>query len=91
MREHQRPGCERHEFPANQKCEGVICEENEIHAREIGREIRKDAQRRGFVPAIAEPVKARHGTAEIDHEQEERRQRVQAEMGTEERQPKGQG
>ena len=58
-----------------------------IHAGEIGREIRQHAQRRAFMAAITDAIQARGAAAEIDHDQKEGRERVDAEMRADPRQP----
>ena len=45
MRDHQRPGGERHEFPRHQEAEGVVSQHDEIHAGEISRIERQHALR----------------------------------------------
>ena len=80
VRHDQRPRGERHELPTEEEDEGVVGEQHEVHAGEEGRKERQDAFRRGFVPAVAEAVEARARPAEIDHRQEERRQRIDAEV-----------
>ena len=86
MRQYQRPGGERHEFPSNKKAEGVVGDDDEIHPGEIGGKIGQYAQRRGLVAAIAEAVERCGGTAEIDHDQKESGERVDAEMRADKRQ-----
>jgi len=61
------------------------------HAGQKGRDEGEHAMRRGFVVAIAETVKARRSPSQIDDNEEERRQRVQPEMGAEPRQSDRQG
>ena len=65
------------------KRESVVGQHDEIHAGEKGRIERQHALRRLLVPAIAEREQARGRGAEIDHGEEERRQRVDAEMRAE--------
>ena len=95
MRHHQRPGRERHELPGEQEGEGVVGDDDEGHAGEEQRIERQHALRRRLVPAEAERVEARRGAAEIDHDEKERRERVEAEMraepGQAERQDQGLG
>ena len=95
VRHHQRPGGERHELPGEQEGEGIVGEHDEVHAGEERRIERQHALRRRFVPAVAERVEARRGAAEIDHDEEERRERVEPEMradpGQAERQGQGLG
>ena len=83
MRHHQRPGGERHELPGHQEGEGVVGQDDEVHAGEEGRIERQHALRRFLVAAIAEREEARGRAAEIDDDQEERGQRVDAEMRAE--------
>ena len=93
MRHHQRPGRERHELPGEQEGEGIVGDDDEGHAGEEQRIEGQDALRRRFVPAVAERVKARRAPAEIDHREEEGRERVETEMradpGKAERQGQG--
>jgi len=69
MRHDQRPRCQRHEFPAQQKGEGVVRQHHEIHAGKKSREEWQHAVGGGFVTAVAQAVAARRGAAEIDHDQ----------------------
>ena len=80
VRDHQRPRRQRHELPCHQEAEGVIGEHHQVHSGEISRIERKDPLRRLFVLAVTEREQARGRAAEIDHDQEERRERVDAEM-----------
>ncbi len=64
---------------------------HQVHAGEIGRD-RTAARAAVFlVAAVAEREQARRRGAEIDHDQEERRQRIDPEMGTEPGQAERQG
>ena len=87
MRHHQRPGRQRHELPAQQIGERVVGQHHQIHAGEEGGEERQHALRRVFVAAVADAIEAGDRAAEIDDDEEERRQRVEAEMRAEPRQP----
>ena len=83
MRHHQRPRRQRHEFPAQEIRERIVGEQHQIHAGQKRREERQHALRRVFMAAIAERIEAGERAAEIDHHQEERRQRVEPEMRAE--------
>ena len=91
MRDHQRPGGERHEFPRHQEAEGVVRHDDEVHGGEIGGIERQHALRGVLVAAIAEREQARRSAAEIDHHQEKCRQRVDAEMRAQPGQAERQG
>ena len=86
VRHHQRPRRQRHELPRDQEREGVVGEHDQLHAGEKGRIERQHALRRRFVPAVAEREQARARGAEIDHGEEERGERIDAEMRAEPRQ-----
>ena len=73
-----------------QEGEGVVGEHDEIHAGEEGRKERQHALRRMLVPAVAERVEAGRRAAEIDDDEEEGRERIEAEMRAEPRQPERQ-
>ena len=90
MGDHQRPRGQRHELPRHQKAEGVVGEHHQIHGGEIGGIERQDALRGFLMAAIAERVEAGSSAAEIDDDQEKRRQRIDAEMRAEPRQPQRQ-
>ncbi len=81
MREHDRPRRERHQLPGQQKNEGVVGEQHEIHRGEEGRIERQHPHGRLLVPAVADGVEARGRAAEIDHREEEGGERIDAEMG----------
>ena len=65
---------------ATRKRKCVVRQHDEVHAGEIGREERQHAQRRGFVPAVAERVEARGGAAEIGDDQKEGGERIEAKI-----------
>ena len=67
VRHDQRPGAQRHELPGEQEGEGVGGQDHEVHGGEERREERQHARRRRLVAAVAEPVDAGRGAAEIDH------------------------
>ncbi len=90
MGDDQRPRRQRHEFPRHQEAEGVVGEHHQVHGGEIGGIERQHALRGFLVAAIAERVEARARAAEIDHHQEESRQRIDAEMRAEPGQPERQ-
>ena len=93
VRHHQRPGGERHELPGEQEGEGIVGDDHEGHACEEQRIEGQHALRRRFMPPEAERVEARRAPADIDHHEEERRERVETEMradpGKAERQGQG--
>ena len=74
-----------------QEGEGVVGQHHEVHAGEEGREERQHAVRRRFVAAIAEAIEACRRAAEIDDDEEERGQRIEAEMRAEPGQSERQG
>ena len=80
---------------ATRKVKASSASTHEVHAGQKRREERQHAPRRGFVPAVAEPIEARRRAAEIDDDEEERGQRIEAEMradpGQAERQGEGGG
>jgi len=71
MGNHQRPGCERHEFPCYQKAEGVICKDDQVHPGEICRIERKYPLRRLFVLTVAKREQTRGRPTQIDDNDEE--------------------
>ena len=87
----QRPGSERHELPGQQEREGVVGEDDQIHAGQKSREEWEHAAGRGFVPPVAEAVQACSEAAQVGDDQEQRAQRIQPEMRTEPRQADRQG
>jgi hypothetical protein len=87
MRHHQRPGRQRHELPAQQIGERVVRQHDQIHAGQERREERQHALRGRFVPAIAKAEETRRSASQIDDDQEERGQEVDAEMRAEPGQP----
>ena len=82
VRDHQRPRCERHELPRHQETKGVIREDHHVHSGEVSRIERKDPLGRVLVLAVAECEQARGRASQIDHNQEERRECIDAEMST---------
>ena len=78
VRQHQRPGRQRHELPGDQKREGVVGQHDEIHSRKIGRVERQDPRLRLFMAAVAQRIEARQRAAEIGDEQEKRGERIEA-------------
>ena len=80
VRHDQRPRRERHELPGEEEGEGVVGNRDEIHAGKKERIERQHALRRMLVLAVTERIEACRRTAEIDHDEEERRERVQTEM-----------
>ncbi len=86
MGHHQRPRGDRHELPGQQKRIGVVGEKDDVHAGEKGGKERQHAFRRMFVTRVSEAIEARRGSAEIDDDEEERRQRVDTEVRADPRQ-----
>jgi hypothetical protein len=80
MGHHERPRRQRHELPRQQKRECVVGQDHEVHAGKECREKRQNPVRRRFMAPVAEAVEARRGAPEIDHDQEEGGERVDAEM-----------
>ena len=80
VRHHQRPGGERHQFPGEQEAERIVGDHHEVQAGEEGRIERQHALRLVLVPAVAQRVEAGAGAAQPDHDQEERGERIEAEM-----------
>jgi hypothetical protein len=85
-RQHDRPRRERHEFPSQQKGEGVVGEYHEIHGAEKSGIKRQHPCGRPLMAAIAECVEAGDRAAEIDHHQEESAERIDTKMGADARQ-----
>jgi len=85
VRHHQRPRGERHEFPGDEEGEGVVGEHHERHAGEEGGIERQHALRLVFVLAITQREQAGGRSAEIDHDEEKGRQRIETEMRPEPR------
>ena len=83
VRHHQRPRRQRHELPGQQKREGVVGEHDQRHAGKERRIERQHASGRRFVLAVAERKQARAKRAEIDHDQEKGRERIEAQMRAE--------
>ena len=77
---HQRPGAERHELPGQKEGEGIGGQDNQVHARQESRIEGQHPERRGFMAAIADRIKARGRTAQIDDQKEEGRKRIDPEM-----------
>ena len=85
MRHDQRPGRQRHEFPCHQEREGVVGEHDDAHAGEKGRIERQHPARRVLVTPVSEREQTGAGGAEIDHGEEEGRERIEPEMRAEPR------
>ena len=90
VRHDERPRGERHEFPGKQEREGVVRQHDKIHAGKERREERQHPVRRRFVTAIAKAIEAGDGAPEVDNDKEKDRERIQAEMSTDPRQPQRQ-
>jgi hypothetical protein len=86
----QRPRTQRHEFPGEQEREGVIGQQHQVHPGQKRRVERQHPLRGCFVLAVAKGEQAGDRAAEVDHDQEKRRQRVQPEMRAEPGQANGQ-
>ena len=91
VRHDQRPGSQRHEFPAKQIGKRVIRQHHKIHAGQKGGEEGQHAVRRRFVVAVAEAIKACRCPSQIDDDEKKRSQRIEAEMGAKPRQSDRQG
>ena len=65
-------------------------EHHQVHAGEESGEERQNPRRMRLVPTVAEAVEARQRAAEIDHDQKERGERVDAEMRAQAGQPERQ-
>ena len=74
----QCPRRERHELPGEQEDEGIVGDDHQIHRREKRRDKRQHALRRRFMPAVADRVEAGNGPAQIDDDEEESGQRIEA-------------
>ena len=91
VRHDQRPGSQRHEFPAQQIGKRIVRQHHQIHAGQKGGEEGQHAVRRRIVVAVAETIKACRRSSQIDDNKEKRGQRIQAEMGAKPRQSDRQG
>ena len=91
MRHDERPRRQRHELPAQQIGEGVVRQHHEVHAGEKGREEGKHAVRRGVMTAVAEAIETCRRPTQIDDDEEERGQCVEAEVRAKPRQTDRQG
>ena len=87
VRHDERPRGERHELPGKQEREGIVRQHDKIHAGKERREERQHPVWRRFVTAIAKAVQAGDGAPEVDDDEEKDRERIQAEMSTDPRQP----
>ncbi len=70
VRHDQRPGGERHEFPAQQIGKRVVRQHHEVHAGQEGGEEGQHAVRRRIVVAVAETIEAGRSASQIDDNQE---------------------
>ena len=91
MRHDKRPRCQRHELPAQQIGEGVVGQHHEVHAGEKGREEGKHAVRCGVMMAVAEAIETCRRPTQIDDDEEERGQCIEAEVRAKPRQTDRQG
>ena len=82
MRHHQRARRERHELPRDEEREGIVGQDDEVHAGKECRIERQHAFGRFLVAAIAKREQARRGAAEIDDEKKKRREGINAKMRT---------
>src|SRR3954470_17152043 len=87
----QRPRRQRHELPAQKIGEGIVRQHHEVHAGEKGGEEGKHAVRCGVMMAVAEAIEACRRPTQIDDDEEERGQCVEAEMRAKPRQTDRQG
>ena len=80
VRHHQCPRGKRYEFPRDKESEGVVGENDQVHAGKKWRVERQHAPRRYLVLAVAHGKEARRGPPEIDDHKEESGKRIHAEM-----------
>ena len=78
VRHHQRPGRQRHELPGDEEGEGVVSQDDQVHAAEECRIERQHPARRLLMLAVADGKQAGTGAAEVHHHQKERAERVHA-------------
>ena len=90
MREHQRPGRQRHQFPGKKEGEGIRGEDDSVHSRKEGGIKWQYAQRLVLMLSVTERVEARSGSTEVDDGQEEGAQRIDMEICTNPGQAEGQ-
>ena len=86
MRHDQRPRGERHELPGGQEGEGIVGEDNKVHAGQEGWIERQHTQRRRLVLSAAKRKQAGGGGTEIDDGEKESRKRVHTKINAEPRQ-----
>ncbi len=84
--EHDRPRRQGHELPRQQEREGVVGEDDQIHAGEKGGIERQHPGGCALVAAVAQRIETGDRGAQVDDHQEERAQRIDAEPGADARQ-----
>ena len=89
VRHHQRPGRQRHELPGDEEGEGVVSQDDQVHAAEECRIERQHPAGRLLMLAIADGKQAGTGAAEVHHHQKERAERVHAVVRADPRQADG--
>ena len=77
---HQRPGRERHELPGDKEGEGVIGQDDEVHAGQKRGIEREHASGCFLVLAVADGKKARRRSSEVGDSEKKRGERVHAKM-----------
>ena len=80
MRQHQRPGGDRHQLPGEQEHEGIIGEHHQVHAGQEHRIEGQHALRRLLMLSVADGEQAGAAAAEAGDNKEECGQRVQPKM-----------
>ena len=86
---HQRPGCERHEFPADEERKRILRQQHQIHAGDERRVERHDPLRLAGVSAVADCVAAHDRRCHVDDDGECGAQRIEAQECSTERQSEG--
>ena len=86
---HERPGCERHEFPADQERKRILRQQHQIHAGDERRVERHDPLRFAGVCTVADCIAAHDRGGQVDDDGECGAQRIEPEECAGERQPDG--
>ena len=89
LAQHQCPGGERHELPADQEGKRILRQQHQIHAGDEGRVEGHDPLRLAGVCSVADGIAAHDGGGQVDDDGERGAQRIEAEEGAAERQPDG--
>src|SRR4029079_2118818 len=84
--DHESPGGERHELPANKEREGIVGQHNQIHACEKGGKKWQDSMRGGFMMPVSESYKACSSTGETDEKKKKCGERTTPKVPSEPRQ-----